>query len=93
LVICKWLEYIWNFFLSRYEKTRSGASGGNQPALNGVKIKNIVLPLPPLKEQKEIVQKIENLFKVCDELEDQINSSKSNTEVLIQAVLKEAFEG
>jgi type I restriction enzyme S subunit len=85
-------NYVWNFFLSRYELTRSGASGGNQPALNGMKIKNTLLPLPPLEEQKEIVKKIESLFKVCDELEVQINSSKTNSQTLMQAVLKEAFE-
>jgi len=85
-------EYIWNFFLSRYELTRSGASGGNQPALNGTKIKNTLLPLPPLKEQKQIVKKVESLFKICDELESQINSSKVNAQMMMQSVLKEAFE-
>ncbi len=49
-------------------------------------------PVPPLKEQKEIVKKIEKFFKICDELETQIDSSKANSEMLIQAVLKEAFE-
>ena len=54
--------------------------------------RSILFPLPPLEEQKEIVEKIENLFKICDELETQINSSKINSETLMQAVLKEAFE-
>jgi len=85
-------EYIWNFFLSQYEKTRSGASGGNQPALNGEKIKNTLFPLPPYKEQIEIVKKVESLLKVCDELEEQINISKTNSQRLMQSVLKEAFE-
>jgi len=49
-------------------------------------------PLPPFEEQKEIVKKIENLFKICDELETQINSSKTDSQTLIQSVLKEAFE-
>ncbi len=55
-------------------------------------LKKQALALPPLEEQKEIVKKIENLFKICDELETQINSSKVNSEILMQAVLKEAFE-
>jgi type I restriction enzyme S subunit len=54
--------------------------------------RSILFALPPLEEQKEIVKKIENLFKICDELEAQINKSKTNTEILTQAVLKEAFE-
>ena len=60
---------------------------------NGTSLSNLILALPPLQEQKEIVKKIENLFAVCDELEAQIESSKANSEMLMQAVLKEAFEG
>jgi len=45
-----------------------------------------------MEEQKKIVKKIESLFKICDELEVQINSSKVNSEMLMQSVLKEAFE-
>lgn len=57
-----------------------------------LKIRKTVIPLPPLKEQKEIVKKIESLFKICNELETQINNSKDNSQTLMQAVLKEAFE-
>ena len=44
------------------------------------------------EEQKEIVKKIENLFKIHNELETQINSSKINSQTLMQSVLKEALE-
>mgnify|MGYP005849485519 CR=1 FL=1 len=54
--------------------------------------RSILFPLPPLEEQKEIVNKIEKLFTICDELEEQINNSKQNTQTLMQAVLKEAFK-
>ncbi|MBT7516137.1 MAG: type I restriction endonuclease subunit S, partial [Candidatus Marinimicrobia bacterium] len=39
----------------------------------------------------EIVKKVEHLFAMCDELETQITQSKANAEMLMQAVLKEAF--
>ncbi len=54
--------------------------------------RSILFPLPPLKEQKEIVKKIETLFNICDELETQIEASKKSSEQLIEAVLKEAFK-
>jgi type I restriction enzyme S subunit len=54
--------------------------------------RNIIFPLPPLQEQKEIVKKIESLFKLCDKLEEQIKSSKESSEKLMQSVLREAFE-
>ncbi len=56
-------------------------------------MKNFITILAPIEEQKVIVEKIETLFKICDELAEQINSSKTNSQTLIQAVLKEAFEG
>ena len=50
-------------------------------------------PLPPLKEQNRIVTKVDELMKLCDELEVQIRQSKEDSERLMQAVLQEAFEG
>ncbi len=67
-------------------------TGGFQPKLSQANLNKIFLALPPLEEQKEIVRKIENNFKICDELERQINNSKTNSQALMQAVLKEAFE-
>ena len=50
-------------------------------------------PIPPLNEQKRIVAKVDELMKLCDELEVQIRQSKEDSERLMQAVLQEAFEG
>lgn len=50
-------------------------------------------PLPPFKEQKRIVVKVTELMKLCDELEEQLRQSKEQSERLMQAVLREAFEG
>ena len=66
--------------------------GMSMPKLALKRVEDTYLVLPPLEEQKEIVKKIESFFKVCDDLEKQINSSKTNSQTLMQAVLKEAFE-
>ena len=79
-----------DMLLDNMYKTATGSA--NQANIGSTALNLWSLPLPPLEEQKEIVKKIENLFKICDELETQINSSKINSEVLMQAVLKEAFE-
>ena len=68
---------------------------GKSTSMNNITKEQLFLksfPLPPLKEQKQIVKKIESLFKICDELETQINTSKENTQRLMQSVLKDAFE-
>jgi len=69
-----------------------GAKSTKQTELGVEKLRALKIPLPPRKEQKEIVKKIENLFAVCDALEKEVQSSKKSSEQLMQAVLKEAFE-
>ena len=85
-------DMVWYFFLSRYETTRSGASGGNQPALNGEKIKNTVLALPPIVEINEIIVRLNNVKVLLNKLDQQISKSQQDSELLMQAVLREAFE-
>jgi len=76
----------------KYFQDNASGSQKNMPKINQSIVINTLIPLPPLKEQKQIVEKIESLLVLCDELENQINSLKTNTETLMQAVLKEAFE-
>ena len=54
--------------------------------------RNILFPLPPIEEQKEIVATIEKLFTLCNELESEINQNKTTVDNLMATVLKEAFE-
>lgn len=71
---------------------KEASRGQGQPNLNTDIIGNTIIYLPPLAEQKEIVKKVDQLFTICDDLEAQINDSKANADILMQAVLKEAFE-
>lgn len=67
-----------------------GTSPGN---LNVNQVRRFVVPFPPLNEQKRIVAKVDELMKLCEELEEQFRQSKQESERLMQAVLQEAFEG
>jgi len=88
------LKFINHFLMSDYGRKElfKHVKATAQPSLSMGTIRDIDYPLPPFEEQKEIVKKIKKLFKICDELETQINSSKTNSKTLMQAVLKEAFE-
>ena len=49
--------------------------------------------IPPLPEQKRIVDKIEELFSDLDNAVETLNATKSQLEVYRQAVIREAFIG
>lgn len=62
-------QYIYFYFQYYYESLRKKAEGSSQPNLNLTKIRECVIPVPPLAEQKRIVARIEEIFAVCDKLE------------------------
>lgn len=68
-------------------------TGAGREGLPKNKMDNILIPLPPLDEQKAIVEKVESLMQKCRALEQEIKTSEANAQMLMQAVLKEAFEG
>ncbi len=55
-------------------------------------LREYLFPLPPLFEQKRIVEKVDQLMKLCDELETRVKENQKNSELLMEAVLREAFE-
>ena len=63
----------------------------SQVNISQLNLKRVLIPLLPISEQKSIVKKVEKLFVICDQLEEQINSSQTNADQLMQSVLKEAF--
>lgn len=56
-------------------------------------IKNIDVVLPPLAEQKRIVEKIEALFADIDEGVENLKTAQAQIKQYRQSVLKSAFEG
>ena len=95
-IFCKSI-YIMNFINSNVGQYQidniKGAKSTKQTELGVEKLRGLSIPLPPLQEQKQIVKKIESLFKICDELEEKIDESKKSSEMLMQSVLREAFVG
>lgn len=65
---------------------------GSTPILNKGKWSEIPVPLCSESEQKAIVEKVESLMERCQALEEEISQSEQHAQMLMQAVLKEAFE-
>jgi type I restriction enzyme S subunit len=86
-------SYVKLVFQEQYETIRRYSSGGVQPNLNLSIIKKMIIPIPPLTEQKEMVLEIERHFSQIDYLETNISLSIQQAATLRQSILKRAFEG
>jgi type I restriction enzyme, S subunit len=69
----------------------SKASGGTTPIVNRSKWESILIPIPPLNVQEQILRKLESVNGLCDELFDSINQSKKDIEAIVKTLLTEAL--
>jgi type I restriction enzyme S subunit len=62
---------------------------GDKPGLNLTNIRELVLPVPPLEEQRRIVAKVGQLMALVDELEMQLMASRTKAAKLLSALVAE----
>ena len=69
--------YLFNIlpYTTNYGETKNAIKG---KTLNSNSINNLILPLPPLAEQKRIVGKLEKILPLCDKLKIIVNFIKIN---------------
>ena len=65
----------------------------SQVNISQANIKGICFPFPPLEEQKVIVEKVNALMALCDELEAEVEKSKTTQEQWMASSLREVFVG
>lgn len=80
------------FFFNYYKTLSFIHSGTTVSGVRREKLLAKLLPLPPLAEQKRIVEKVDALMKLCNQLEAQVKENQKNSEALMNSVLREAFE-
>ena len=89
-------EYVHKVLIAPFNRLyfMSKAKGAQKsmPKINQDCVINTLIPLPPLKEQEEIVNKVESLLTKVTELENQIQERETYTKQLMQSILKNAFE-
>ena len=68
------------------------SNGVTMSNLNQTTLLNMIVPVPPLEEQKAIVQKVNVLMGLCDALEQEVQQTQEHSEQLMQSCLREVFE-
>ena len=71
----------------------SSTHGMRMPRMGTDVAKKALISIPPLREQKAIVEKVNVLMGLCDALVQEVQQSQAHSEQLMQSVLREVFEG
>ena len=85
-VLACYLKYIFDFF-------KEDGVGSTIPQLTVPKLKNKLIPLPPLDEQQRIVERIESLFSKLDKARTLAQNVIDNYELRRSAILHRALKG
>ena len=86
------LYYSWtDLFKDQFFANETGNVGQGNVGMKAVT--ETLIPIPSLKEQKQIVEELESKLTVCDKIEETIRQSLLQAETLRQSILKKAFEG
>lgn len=88
----KYLMFFFNSVMSR--RIMFGlAFGVTRLRVDLPMFKNLLVPVPPIAEQEEIVRRVEVMFKLADRLEARYAKAKEQVDRLTQSILDKAFRG
>ncbi len=77
----------------KYFRDNATGTAGNMPKINQQTVMSAPVLLPSLKEQTEIVRRVEQLLAFADQLEAKVASAKTRIDHLTQSILAKAFRG
>jgi len=84
-----WLNSAWGKEWARLVKT----DGVSQSNINGTKLALMPIPLPPIEEQRVIVERASQMLASADKILGRIEAAAASIESAGQAVLATAFQG
>jgi type I restriction enzyme S subunit len=84
-------EFIYLLIISSYEKFQALSIGSTVPGMGRKDILDFSLGLPPLVEQKRIVEKCDRLMSLCDTLEAKLKQGRDSSEKLMEVAAKQVL--
>ncbi|MGN0902569.1 MAG: restriction endonuclease subunit S, partial [Succinivibrio sp.] len=86
-------KYLFYYLFGRRKAYIEQGAGGAQPNISKEKIVNSLIPLPPLAEQKRIVEKLESHLAVISRAEELIARRENLNEQIKDKILQMTIEG
>ena len=86
-------KYLFHYAGSQKEAFIRKGKGGAQPNISQEIIKSHEIPVPPLPEQRRIVQRVESLFAKLDEAAEKLQAVVDGSESRRTVILHKAFAG
>jgi type I restriction enzyme S subunit len=88
-------EYLHKWLISQQFTLFASSKQGRTvlPKINQKALNEIPVPIPPAKEQQEIVRRVEVLFDYADRLETQTQAALDRVDNLTPSLLAKAFRG
>lgn len=88
-------EFLNYYFKSNHywKQIIESAAGVAQPNINGSKLKELLVPISSIHNQKEIIQEIELKFSLIDNLRKSIEDNLKRIRLFRQIILQKAFSG
>jgi len=86
-------EYLYFVFLQKKAELVAQAVGGAQPNISQEKIKNTLIPVPTIKQQAEVVKRLEAVRHQASQLEANYQQKLRELEGLKKGLLGAAFRG
>ena len=86
-------KYLFYFLMARRDHFKTLGGGGAQPNISKDIIVSYPFPLPPIPEQRRIVDNIEELFKIADSLGEAADGLETTAKHLDKKILDLAIRG
>lgn len=88
-----YIDDIWLFHKLTSLELINYSKGVAQPGLSVMNLNPILIAIPSIQEQQEIVRRVESLFAKADAIDARYQKLKEKIEAFPQAILHKAFKG
>lgn len=87
------VSYLWHVLRQKRRSLVAAGQGGAQPNISQAIVRRVSVPLPPLEEQRRIVQEVDERLSRIDAMRASIEQAQRRSAGLRAAILERAFRG